>query len=147
MSIATNSESAIPPTCLRTFSAAIATAGSFVLIARISGTIFSCIVYLSRGVEVIFLVEAKPSRPSLPAAGSFVPPQRILNASRTRTLIPRLLVFVNTAAMTGKSSFLIVEKSRIGRTIGKLRKAASTNPCVGDSMEIATIGKISKRCQ
>lgn len=143
ISMATKSASAMVPICLRTFSAAIATAGSFVLIARISGTIFSCIVYLSRGVEVFFLVAPIPSRPSLLEAGSFEPPQRTTKASRPRTLIPRLLVFVNTEAITGNSSFFMVEKSRIGKTTFKLRNAASTSACVGESIEIATIGSIS----
>ena len=74
----------MPPICLKTFNAAIPTAGSFVLIARIKGTIFSCIVYLSKALEVAFcfvLLEI-PSSPSLLAAGSAVPPQRITNASR-----------------------------------------------------------------
>ena len=47
-SMARNSESAILPTCLKTASAAIITAGSFVFIAFSSGTTFSCTVYLSR---------------------------------------------------------------------------------------------------
>jgi hypothetical protein len=42
------------------------------------------------------------------------------------TLIPRLLVLLKTDAMTGKSSFLIVEKSRTGSMVGKLRNEAST---------------------
>jgi hypothetical protein len=144
MSMATNSVSAMPPICLRTFKAATATAGSFVFIARISGTIFSCMVYLSSGVDVVFLVVAAiPSSPSLLAAGSLVPPHRMTNASKPRTLIPKLLVLVKTDAITGKSSFFMVEKSRIGRTTGKVRSAASTRACVGDSMDIATIGRIS----
>ena len=46
--------------------------------------------------------------------------------------------------MTGKSSFLIVEKSRTGNMIGKLRSEESTILCVGDSMARVMIGKISK---
>jgi hypothetical protein len=46
--------------------------------------------------------------------------------------------------MTGKSSFLIVEKSRTGNMIGKLRSEASTILCVGDSMARVMIGRISK---
>jgi len=129
MSMATKSASATPPTCLRTLSAAIATAGSFVLIALIRGTIFSCIVYLSKAVEELFLLALAfmiPSKPSLLAAGSFVPPQRITKASKPRTFIPRLLVLVKTEAMTGNSSFLIVEKSSTGRIVGRLRREAST---------------------
>lgn len=129
MSKATKSASATPPTCLKTLSAAIATAGSFVLIALMRGRIFSCIVYLSKAVEELFLLALGfmiPSRPSLLDAGSFVPPQSVTNASNPRTLIPRLLVLVKTEAMTGNSSFLIVEKSSTGRTIGRLRSEAST---------------------
>lgn len=129
MSIATKSASATPPTCLRTLSAAIATAGSFVLMALIRGMIFSCIVYLSKAVEELFLLAFEfmmPSKPSLFAAGSLVPPQRITNASNPRTLIPRLLVLLKTEAMTGNNSFLIVEKSRTGSRIGRLRNEAST---------------------
>jgi hypothetical protein len=56
----------------------------------------------------------------------------------------RLLVFVNTEEMTGKSSFLIVEKSRTGNIIGKLRSEASTILWVGDSMARFMIGRMSK---
>jgi len=84
-----------------------------------------------------------PSRPSLPPEASFEPPQSITNASSPRTLIPRLLVFVNTEAMTGKSSFFIVEKSRTGRMVGKLRKEASTMLCVGDSIAKFMMGRMS----
>lgn len=142
ISIATNSSSATRPTCRRTFKAAIATAGSFVLIPLIKGSIFSCIVYLSSAVELLFLLVSRtPSRPSF--AGSDEPPQRMTNASRPRTLMPRLLVLLKTDAMTGKSSFLIVEKSSTGRTTGKLRREASTILWVGDSMPRRTIGRIS----
>ena len=145
ISMATKSASAIVPTWRRTLSAAIATAGSLVFIALMSGTIFSCIVYLSRAVEeLVFLVFAMiPSRPSLLPAGSFEPPQSITNASRPRTLIPRLLVFVNTEAMTGKSSFFIVEKSSTGKIAGRLRNEASTMLCVGDSIAKCIMGSIS----
>lgn len=144
-SMATKSESAIPPTCRRTLSAAIATAGSFVLIARMSGTIFSCIVYLSKAVEELFLFAFEfitPSRPSLLAVGS-LPPQRITNASKPRTLIPRLLVLLNTEAMIGNNSFLMVEKSITGRITGRHRSEASTMLCVGDSIARCIMGRIS----
>lgn len=147
MSIATNSASATPPTCRRTLSDAIATAGSFVLIALMRGTIFSCIVYLSNAVDELFLLAVEfmmPSKPSLLDAGSLDPPQRITNASSPRTLIPRLLVLVKTEAITGKSSFLMVEKSRTGSTTGKLLNAASTIVWVGDSIARCIIGRISK---
>ena len=66
-SIAKKSESAIWPTCWKTLSAAIMTAGSFVLIALTSGTIFSCTVNLSRtAVDGLDTGAAwiTPSRPS-----------------------------------------------------------------------------------
>lgn len=136
ISIATKSGSATVPTCLKTFNAATMTAGSLVLIPLIKGTIFSCMVYLSSAVDVLFLTALidMPSRPSLLACGSEEPPQRIRNASKPRTLIPRLLVLLKTVETTGKSSFLIVLKSRIGRMVGKVLSAASTSGCVGDSM-------------
>ena len=146
ISIATKSASATPPTWRRTFSAAIPTAGSLVLMPLIKGTIFSCMVYLSRAVEELFLLAFEllmPSRPSLLDAGSFEPPHKITNASKPRTLIPRLLVLVNTEAMTGNSSFLIVEKSKTGRMTGKLRRAASTIVWVGDSIARCMIGSMS----
>ena len=127
-SMATNSASTIPPTWRKTFNAAIATAGSLVLIARIRGTIFSCIVYLSKAVDELFLLAfafITPSSPSLLAVGS-LPPQRITNASNPRTLIPRLLVLLKTEAIIGNNSFLMVEKSMTGRITGKLLKEAST---------------------
>lgn len=147
MSIATKSTSATPPTCRMTFSAATATAGSLVLIPFIKGMIFSCIVYLSRAVEELVFFEALfmiPSRPSLLEAGSFEAPQRIANASNPRTLMPRLLVLVKTDAITGNNSFLIVEKSRTGRMVGRLLSDASTMLCVGDSIARWIIGKMSK---
>jgi hypothetical protein len=49
-------------------------------------------------------------------------------------LIPRLLVLVNTEAMTGNSSFFIVEKSNTGRIVGTLRNEASTILGVEDSI-------------
>lgn len=127
--MATKSASTIPPTCRRTFNAATATAGSFVLIARMSGTIFSCIVYLSRAVDELFLLAfafIMPSSPSLLEAGSLLPPHRITKASKPRTLIPRLLVLLKTEAIIGNSSFLIVVKSITGRITGKLLNEAST---------------------
>lgn len=149
ISNATKSPSATPPTSRRTLSAAMATAGSFVLIPLIKGTIFSCIVYLSRAVDddFLFVLFTTPLSPSLLELESLGAPQRIAKASRPRTLIPRLLVFVKTEAMTGNNSFLIVEKSRIGRMIGKLRSAASTMVCVGDSMAKCMIGSMSGESQ
>lgn len=122
----------------------MATAGSFVLIPLIRGTIFSCMVYLSSAVELLFLlVFIIPSRPSLLAFGSDEPPQRITKASRPRTLMPRLLVLLKTEAMTGNRSFLMVEKSSTGRITGKLRREASTILCVGDSMARRIMGRMS----
>lgn len=144
-SIATNSESTIPPTCRRTLSAAIATAGSFVLIARISGTIFSCIVYLSKAVDELFLLAFEfitPSSPSLLADES-LPPQSITNASKPRTLIPKLLVLLNTEAMIGNNSFFMVEKSITGSITGKHLNEASTMLCVGDSIARCMMGRMS----
>jgi hypothetical protein len=82
ISIATNSASAALPTTLNTCSAANMTAGSLVLMALTKGTIFSCIVYLSRAVDddVFLLSCVKPSRPSSSSAPSADPPQRITNA-------------------------------------------------------------------
>ena len=144
ISIATNSSSATAPTCRRTFKAAMATAGSFVLIPLMRGRIFSCIVYLSRAVELLFLLAfMMPSRPSLLPAGSAEPPQRITNASSPRTLMPRLLVLLKTEAITGNRSFFMVEKSSTGRITGRLRREASTILCVGDSMARRIMGRIS----
>lgn len=65
ISMATKSASATCPTTLHTFRAAIMTAGSFVLIALMSGMIFSCIVYLSSAVdEDVFLFCVRPLSPS-----------------------------------------------------------------------------------
>jgi len=72
------------------------------------------------------------------------PPQRMTKASSPRTLIPRLDVLVKTDATMGNSSFLIVLKSRIGRIIGRLRRAASTIEWVGDSMARCIIGRMSE---
>lgn len=144
ISIATNSSSATRPTWRSTFKAAMATAGSLVLIPFIKGMIFSCIVYLSSDVELLFLLAFTiPSRPSSFEAESEEPPQRITNASRPRTLIPRLLVLLKTEAMTGNRSFLMVEKSSTGRITGKLRREASTILWVGDSMASRIMGRIS----
>lgn len=74
---------------------------------------------------------------------SEVPPQRVTKASSPRTFMPRLDVLLNTEAITGKSSFLMVLKSRTGRMIGRLRSAASTMECVGDSMASWIMGRIS----
>lgn len=145
ISSATKSSSATLPIWRRTFRAAILTAGSLVLMPLIKGRIFSCIVYLSRAVELLFLLMlcVIPSSPSLLDAGSFEPPQRVTKASNPRTLIARLLVLLNTLAMMGNSSFLIVEKSSTGRMTGRLRKEASTIVWVGDSMARIIMGSIS----
>lgn len=142
--MATKSRSAIEPTCLSTFKAAIATAGSFVLIALIRGTIFSCIVYLSRALDpFVFVGATTPLRPSSFGCDSGDPPHSITKACKPLTLIPKLLVLLNTVAITGNSSFLIVLKSSIGSIMGKARSAASTIACVGDSMARTTRGRIS----
>lgn len=148
ISMATKSTSTTTPTWRRTLSAAIPTAGSLVLIPLIKGTIFSCMVYLSRAVDELFLLALIlliPSSPSLLDAGSFEPPQRITKASRPRTLIPRLLVLVKTEEMTGNNSFLMVEKSSTGKKIGRLRSAESTRVWVGDSIARWMMGRISIR--
>lgn len=80
ISMATNSASATCPTTRRTRRAAIITAGSLVFIALIKGTIFSCMVYLSRALgEGVFFCGPSPSSPSsLP--GSLEPPQSVTKA-------------------------------------------------------------------
>ncbi len=130
-SIAKNSESAILPTCLNTASAAIITVGSFVFIAFSNGTTFSCTVYLSRiallfdlWVFESFAAPLRPSPSSLLSDGD--PPQSMTNASNPRILMPKLLVLLKTAATTGKSSFLMVEKSRVARTVGRHPNDLST---------------------
>lgn len=112
ISMAANSASATLPITRRALSAAIITAGSLVLIALIRGTIFSCIVNLSRAVDEVafFFCGAKPSRPSSPLE-SLDPPHSVTNACSPLTLMARLLVLLKMAAMTGKSSFLMVLKS------------------------------------
>jgi len=130
-----------------TFNAAMATAGSLVLMPLIRGMIFSCIVYLSRALDELFLATfafPMPSRPSLLDVGSLEPPHSITNASNPRTFIPRLVVFVKTDEITGKSSFLMVEKSNTGNIRGRLLNEASTMLCVGDSIAKCIIGRISK---
>lgn len=72
------------------------TAGSFVLMTLMSGTIFSCIVYLSRAVEEdVFLCSGSPSNPLLSAVAD-EPPQRTTNACNPRTLMARLVVLLKT---------------------------------------------------
>lgn len=144
ISIAMNSVSATLPTCLRTLSAANITPGSFVLMPLIRGKIFSCIVYLSNAVVVTFFL-LPPIIPSSPSSIELSedPPHSVTNASSPRTLIPRLLVLVNTDAITGNSSFFIVLKSRTGRIVGRLLNAASTTECVEDSIARWIIGSIS----
>ena len=143
ISMATKSASATSPTIRRTRRPATITAGSLVLITRISGTIFSCMVYLSNALEEdVFLLELKPLSPSSPPP-SLEPPQSTTNACRPRTLIAKLFVLLNTLATTGKSSFLMVLKSRIGRMAGILLNAASTIECVGHSIAAMIIGNIS----
>jgi len=148
-SIATKSASTTVPTCRRTLRDANATAGSLVLIPLMRGTIFSCIVYLSRAVDELcfFAFVAIPSRPSLPPGASLLPPHSTTKASSPRTLIPRLLVLLKTAAITGNSSFFIVEKSMTGSILGRLLSAASTILCVGDSMARWMIGRMSGNFQ
>lgn len=146
MSMATKSASATLPTTRSTLSAAIMTAGSFVLIALIRGTIFSCIVYLSSALldDAFFWDSESPSRPSS-LAGSVEPPHRTTKAWQPRTLMARLLVRLKTVAITGNSSFLMVLKSRTGRITGRTLSAASTTAGVGDSMAVITIGRMSRR--
>lgn len=151
-SIAKKSASAILPTCLKTPSAAIITAGSLVLMAFNNGTTFSCTVYLSRIVlEFFFLIFAPLAAPSSPSPSSSLlarePPQNMTNASNPRILMPKLLVLLNTAATTGKSSFLIVEKSNIASTVGRQLRDLSTIEWVGDSRPRCRIGRISARNQ
>jgi len=147
ISIATKSASAILPITFNTFRAAIMTAGSFVLITLIRGTIFSCMVNLSRAVEedVFFLSVSYPSKTSS-LSRSFEPPQRVTKACRPLTLIARLLVLLKIAATTGNSSFLMVLKSRTGKTVGRLRSAASTRVGVGDSKHTKIMGRMSTQC-
>lgn len=144
-SMARYSVSTTLPICRRTFRAARMTAGSFVLIARISGTIFSWIVYLSRALAGVFFLDstAIPSKPSLLASASELPPASMTKASRPLTLIARLLVLLKTEAMTGNSSFLMVLKSSTGRTVGKDLRPASTSGGVGDSMARMMMGRTS----
>ena len=147
-SMARNSESAILPTCLKTARAAIMTAGSFVFIALSKGTTFSCTVYLSR-IALVFCLGglwsfAPPSRPSLISVVSDEePPHSMTNASNPRILMPRLLVLLNTAATTGNSSFLMVEKSSVARMVGRQPRDLSTIECVGDSRPSCRIGRMS----
>ncbi len=142
ISIATKSASATSPTTRRTVRAAIMTAGSFVLIALIRGTIFSCIVYLSRALEFVFLFSGRnPSSPS--STPSREPPHRMVKACKPRTLIARLFVLLNTAAITGNSSFLMVLKSKTGRMDGSPRIATSTSEGAADSTAVKNIGRIS----
>lgn len=143
ISIATNSASATEPTTLSTFRAAIITAGSFVLITLMSGTIFSCIVYLSKALEDDVFLFSRPLSPSSSPL-SFVPPQSITKARSPRTLMARLFVLLKTAAMTGNSSFFIVLKSSTGSTTGRLRRAASTIECVGHSIAAIMTGSMSE---
>ena len=97
------------------------TAGSLVLIALSSGTIFSCTVYLSR-MALGFGFE-----PGVDVACICAEPHRRPKASRPRILMARLFVLVNTAAITGKTSFLIVEKSSVERMVGRQPRDLSTS--------------------
>ena len=131
-SVAKYCESQILPTCLKTFKAAIITAGSFVLTAFRSGTTFSWIVYLSNttllcGLEA-FGPLVVPSRPSpISLSVEFCnPPQSKTNASSPRTFMARLLVLANTDATTGKTSCLIVEKSRTSSIVERQFRDLST---------------------
>ncbi len=146
ISIATNSASALSPTTRRTSRAAIITAGSFVFMALMRGTIFSCIVYLSRALDeevFLFLSGANPSRPSSPELASLEPPQSMTKARQPRTLIARLFVLLKTRAIMGNSSFLMVLKSRTGSTSGNPLNATSTSDGVEDSMAEKNIGRMS----
>lgn len=148
ISMATKSTSALSPTTRKTSRAAIITAGSFVLMALIRGTIFSCMVYLSRALDddvFFFFSGPNPSRPSSTSIASLEPPQRMTKARQPRTFIAKLLVLLKTAAITGKSSFLIVLKSRTGRITGRPRKAASTKAGAEDSIAVRRIGRTSTR--
>jgi len=140
-SIATKSASAACPTTRMTSRAAIITAGSFVLMAFTRGTIFSCIVYLSSAVDDDVFFSTMPANPSSAASGE--PPHRMTNARRPRIFICRLFVRAKTAAITGNSSFLMVLKSRTGKMTGKPLSAASTKPCVGDSIAVTMMGSMS----
>jgi len=84
-----------------------------------------------------------PSSPSSLFADSADPPHNMTKASKPLTLMPRLLVLPNTEAMTGKSSFFIVLKSRIGKIAGRLLRAESTIEWVGDSIASWIMGNIS----
>lgn len=120
------------------------TAGSFVLMTLMSGTIFSCMVYLSKAVDEDEGLRSgpSPSRPLLSLV-SELPPQRITKACSPRTLMARLVVLLNTWATVGNRSFLIVLKSRTGSTTGKLRRPASTTEWVGAAIAAATTGNMS----
>lgn len=147
ISMATKSASADSPTMRRTLSAANMTAGSFVLMALTRGTILSCMVYLSSALDedVFFLFSTRPLSPSSADAVSVEPPHRMTKACRPRTLMARLFVRLKTVATTGKSSFLMVLKSRTGRMDGSVRSAASTMECVGHSTAARTTGRISDK--
>lgn len=81
ISMATKSASAVCPTTYIRSRAAIMTAGSFVLMPLTKGTIFSCMVYLSRALDDdVFLVPSKPLRPASSALESLEPPQRTTKA-------------------------------------------------------------------
>ena len=149
ISMATKSASALSPTMRSTLRAAIITAGSLVLMALMRGTIFSCIVYLSKALdeEDFFLFSMSPLRPSSVAA-LVDPPHRMTKACSPRILIAKLFVLLKTAATTGNSSFLMVLKSRTGRTDGNVRKEASTIEGVGHSMAAIMTGRMSNgKCQ
>lgn len=105
-------------------------------------------MYLSKiALEVfpfVFAPVGVPSSPSLSSLSAFCkPPQNITNASRPRILILKLLVLLNTEATTGKSSFLMVEKSRTARTVGRHPRDLSIIEWVGDSRPSWRIGSMS----
>lgn len=141
-SVAMNSVSAIFPISLKTFRAAIMTAGSLVFMPFSNGTIFSCTVYLSR-IALLGALTAFPKVLSLPG----LPPQSTTKASKPRTLIARLLVFVKTAATRGNNSFLMVEKSNTASIVGIQDSDLSTMTCVGESSPIWIMGKTSVTSQ
>lgn len=122
---ARKSESAMLAICLNTPRAAIITEGSLVLITFSNGTIFSCIVYLS-SIPGKLDLEFPFTSSRAPLAMLETPPQSKLNASKQRTLIVRLFVLLNTAATVGKSSFLIVEKSRTMSIVESVPRDLST---------------------
>lgn len=75
-------------------------------------------------LEAECAVPLKSSWGSLSLLGD--PPHNVTKASMHRTLMPKLLVLLKTAATAGKKSFLIVEKSRMLSVVDMLPNALST---------------------